>query len=1253
MRKLFILSAFFTALNAQAQLTVDFSSDKISACPNETIQFTDLSISSNGIVSWVWDFGDGTSSNLQNPSHNYTYSGYFTVILTVFNGSIAITEVKQNYIFVHNLPQPNFSFTAPACNVPSSISIMNTQPSSNAQYQWDFGNGESSNLQFPTNITYNQEGSYPISLTVMSNITGCSNSTTQTVNIFNYQSSFTLSDTLICQGNQIQFQTTSSPGTNVYNWNFGNGSTSTIGSPNVTFATPGNYTVVMNSQNAANNCSGTSESVITVIPSQSPEFASNIVEGCNPSDITFEVTNGFSGSLNWNFGNGTSFNGLNPPPVSYSIPMLLDEEPNLNQQFNVTLTSTDANGCVVVQNFPNYISIFNIFLDSITCGVLFAGCEPLEVDFFPWGYSGSANYPITGWYWDLGDGTTSTEQFPSNTYMHGIYEVELTVFTSNGCSATSSETVLSGVPPNVYFEVLTDTLCGGSFPSIINFTNVDPEEQLAPIVYFVNYTTSEGNQYQTSDFFPVPVLLTGDISMTLTAVYLGCSNSYTFPGTFFSEPPIAKHDVANVYCNPELPLTVSIFNFPILGEPDDEVSMIYDFGDGTVITFTSEQAWALVNEYINHDYSAYGEYLLTQTVHNFRTGCTHEIATMIRIINYKFDMTPIVDSICFGTPIEFEVYYESEPLYPFISYGININQTPFEFYEFDTAQFQTLDLTYVYTFAESGNNTITLFGENIYGCLDSVVNNIFVVPLPLASVSASPNGGCSPLSVEFNSNAYSPIGLSIESYNWSHNSEPSGSVNSSSEAVFTGEGSYLTMLTVIDAFGCLGSGYSTVELTKPNPDFSIPSIVCYGTSYEATNSTSDFVSAQWYLDGELLSNTTNLSLSFTDSLPEGTFCIDKELKLIVSDANGCVDSTQRYITVSAPQSDFDYQFTGANMNAFGEFTCPVVFANLTNASNYCGNTASFFWSFGDGKNSVLENPQNTYVFAGTYTASLTLTDNYGCQSEVTMLDYLTIGGPSGDFVWFGPDNICLPVIEFVVNSLNDAVEVIWNLGNLDSISSIDGTIYTYNSGGEYYPYVTILDADDCAVTYWLDTIYLDVNSLEASFYVNPTEVVYGNPMEVNNMSSGGFGGIIENYWDFYSNTFVENELSFFHDFNEAGVLDIMLVVFDSLGCSDTAFMQILVKPEVNVPNVFTPNGDGVNDEFRLINNGYKEYEVLILNRWGNVIAQSYVVDDNYIWDGRLENGSLATEGVYYYRIAGVLADGNPREEHGFFHLVRQ
>ena len=90
---------------------------------------------------------------------------------------------------------------------------------------------------------------------------------------------------------------------------------------------------------------------------------------------------------------------------------------------------------------------------------------------------------------------------------------------------------------------------------------------------------------------------------------------------------------------------------------------------------------------------------------------------------------------------------------------------------------------------------------------------------------------------------------------------------------------------------------------------------------------------------------------------------------------------------------------------------------------------------------------------------------------------------------------------------------------------------------------------------------------------------------------------------------------------------------------------------IEVPNIFTPNGDGLNDLFIIKNKTLKEFRCIILNRWG---VKMYEWDNaNKGWDGKTEKGAECTPGVYFYIVTGTGDDNVIYEFHGAFHLMRE
>ncbi|MGC9331275.1 MAG: PKD domain-containing protein, partial [Bacteroidales bacterium] len=143
-------------------LTADFTADNTTIPVNGTVNFTDMSTGSP--TSWNWDFGDGGTSSAENPSHQYTAIGTYTVELTISDGTNNNTETKVDYITVTEAA-PVADFTAsPTYSCDGNVQF--TDQSSNADtYEWDFGDGNISTDPNPLH-TYASDGTYTVSLTV-------------------------------------------------------------------------------------------------------------------------------------------------------------------------------------------------------------------------------------------------------------------------------------------------------------------------------------------------------------------------------------------------------------------------------------------------------------------------------------------------------------------------------------------------------------------------------------------------------------------------------------------------------------------------------------------------------------------------------------------------------------------------------------------------------------------------------------------------------------------------------------------------------------------------------------------------------------------------------------------------------------------------------------------------------------------------------------------------------------------------------
>ncbi len=151
------------------------------------------------------------------------------------------------------------------------------------------------------------------------------------------------------------------------------------------------------------------------------------------------------------------------------------------------------------------------------------------------------------------------------------------------------------------------------------------------------------------------------------------------------------------------------------------------------------------------------------------------------------------------------------------------------------------------------------------------------------------------------------------------------------------------------------------------------------------------------------------------------------------------------------------------------------------------------------------------------------------------------------------------------------------------------------------------------------------------------------------------GNITAREWKFTGSKVTKGGTQPFHVFTAIGEEDevILTVRNEMSGCEDTVEDPVIVKAIellVEAPNTFTPDGDGFNDEFRVVYRSVKKYKIVIFNRWGRKVYES--TDPAHGWDGRIGK-TLAAPGVYFYLIE---AEGFNKDEKikrkGNIHLIR-
>jgi gliding motility-associated-like protein len=1222
---------------SQTPPNAQFTAAPLVVCLGQSIHFTNQSVAgSSPITSYSWDFGDGNASTTQNPNHIYSAPGSYTVTLTVqaSNGQ-ADFELKSAYVTVNPKPTPNFTVTANGCSLPVSVNFSNTSTGATS-YAWNFGNSQTSTLQNPASINYTTAGTYNVTL-IATNSFGCKDTLVKPIVISNFQAGITAPATA-CQNTPVSITNNSTVGSNSWNWSFPGGSPASSTSQNntVVYSTPGTYTISLTAQNTSLGCSGNTTKQITILPTPIPSFTANPTTGCAPQGVTFTNTSPSGTNFQWNFGDGSTFNGQNPPIHTYQS----------NGTYTVSLTMTGANGC------PGTVSLPAVTLTPPVAAFTStdtSGCDPLVVTFAD---NSTATVPITNWLWTFGDGTTFVGQTPPpHTYNLGVYDVSLTITTQTGCQGTVT------IP--AYIEV--------GKVDLVNFTlDQSPECAKTPVhfhnqsVILAPHTSSEvtyqwdfgdgGTSNQENPDYSYSQD-TGFFDVSLIVTFRGCSDTLIIPNAVYIKAPISLFSPAQtLYCNPaSLPVNVVVNDQSIIGALPDDCLMIWRWGDGSNTTFDDPVFDDADLGSTSHNYTNYGTYTIKQVIYNFTTGCSDSTTQTINVSTTNAVIAGISnDSVCVNSSIS--LLDNSTSSHPFGTYSWNMGNG------------QTVTgANPSYAYPSFGTFTITLTATNNVGCADNATfSPMTALALPMAQITPNDNAGCAPFVVTFsNGSSLQNNGVGLASFLFTFNdnntTQSTTNVATTVNHTYTTEGSFTATLVATDQFGCISAPASTtISITKPTALFTIDSVVCNLENVSTVNATTGLapLSYQWFVDGSQVGTGTDYAHAYSESLNSSTDHFSHGYVLIATDGNGCKDTLSTTLTVSTPVAIPNYSFSGASTNANGDYLCPPVFASLTDQSLSYGNISNYSWIFGDGKTSVLENPNNTYVFPGTYSLSLSITDEFGCTSDTTYIDYLTIFGPVANPSWSQTGG-CGQTVTFDIGTTSFLETIKWSTGDGTIVNDSTSFTYSYHDVSTFNPTLTVTDSNNCQVIYPMNPITIPDIGLNAFYVVYPPVIDLGTTVEFDDQSTG-VSGIVEWTWNMNPNPQIVNNsgVSVNTNYYSPGTYTITLVVKDANGCYDSYTSTITVVGDFEMPNIITPNGDGTNEYFSFKYDIFKSFDIVILNRWGNIVHDAKNQTTGYFWDGRTQNGEECSEGVYFYKLNGILKDNSDIQKTGFVHLIR-
>ncbi len=1118
--------------------TADFTYQNLTC---SSVLFNDLSIAPPGyfITNWLWDFGDGFTANVQNPSHSYvTGIGVYdvTLIVTADSSGYSCNDTIVQTIYTPGLPTVFFTWNPEPTMLGNQTDFFGTSGNQITDWYWDFDDGNFATTQDATN-TFATVGTFDVELTV-TDIDGCQNTILHTVSVTNVpELDYTWNYS--CMGEPIQF-TVESPPTDIpavvsWDWDFGDGGISTEMNPLHVYPVAGTYNV---SLTIVDTMAATNTIIKQIVVNPLPVALFSIDPlTCAMNDVQFHdlstTPTGFITQWHWEFGDGNTqtVNFPNDPDVIYQYAAI--------GTYTVSLTITNSDSCenTTTNDITITASPTAMFTHS-------EGCESNPFTFTDTSIENGGGI-ILQWNWDFGDpasGTDNTSTLQNPVHMFsaaGSYDVELMIMNSNGCTDTTTMTVTVEEDPEVEFSWTAN--CQGEetlFEVDETITNVTEVETFA-------WTFGDGGTSNLQN--PTHIYtVAGDYTVTLmitTTAQCMASVTHTVP---INPLPTANFDHDAPAClNQEVEFTDLSSSQNGLIETWE-----WDFGDGNITTITAPD-----NPDVTHLYGSDGNYDVMLTVTDGE-GCINEVTKNVEVVS-----NPIADfnydETCYNEPVYFTDMSTENG-------GPDIQSWEWFFGDPASGTNNNSNLqnpTHVFT--APGVYTTTLIIISTMGCSDTTEQDITVDELPLASIGVLDDSICLGQLAEFTG-----TGTNISTWYWEFG-DGGTSIDQNPSYMYQSPGEYIVTLTVtgIGTEQCTFTTDTTITVNgAPEAMFEYEN-TCLGDSTYFTDlsySQYGFVS-QWDWDfGDGNTSTMEDPSHYYQNND------DYEVTLIVTDNYGCSDTIALWVQVyDSPNPSFTWDQVCdpvGQVNYFDESTPGTDGAPIVGWS----------WELDDGYFSSEIDPSYIYNIIDTcYTVLLTVTDNNGCESTDTNTQVCLHGELEIDFT---TTTVCQnqeTTFTAIYGPQSDSVaSYTWNFndGSPIEITYYDTIAHIFPQPGMYIVELTAVDTNDCIATIYKE---VTVDSLPTAQFTN----TIGNcatATEFTDISLGG-GEFIQiwlwNFGDIASpdNTSTLQNPTHLYGPNDS-IYTVKLIVTNFNGCIDSIEQDVYVEPCV-VANFELPVGN--------------------------------------------------------------------------------
>jgi gliding motility-associated-like protein len=608
-------------------------------------------------------------------------------------------------------------------------------------------------------------------------------------------------------------------------------------------------------------------------------------------------------------------------------------------------------------------------------------------------------------------------------------------------------------------------------------------------------------------------------------------------------------------------------------------------------------------------YTAPGKYT-ANLIYIYNNGCFDTAKANITIYeNPKTEFKLFNPAPCYGDSVGFVNLTSSSysPLYYKWQFG-------------DAKESLAKNPSHLY--ANKGQYSVKLVSHSPQYCSDSISKTIFLNGGIRADFKINDSLQC------FDGHNFKLKNLSftdsgkLVSSKWSFSDGSSRSMQDSVDKNFTTAGAYRIQLKVANSSGCLDSISKNVRVLN-NPK---GNIVVNQASQCENNQNFNFTfsplysglninSYHWTYNNDSSKGVANLNnLKFT---PSGL----QQVQLKTKSNDGCEALSIRYVSVNpTPVAKFDIP---AKIQCFSGHAFQI--NNQSSISQ--GKIKNYNWDYGDGKTSNLQNPSSkSYSKQGNYLIELKLESDSACFASDTNRVYVT---PKANIQIANIPNVCLNDSSVFKANYNGGkfISLRWEFGDANS-STAASPKHVYAKAGSYPVRLITSSGQNC-----IDTTLAASNALVWNLPVVDFKTTYTDGKNKNTFAKFTNTSRVSKTQDWNFESFGKSQLKDTTlNIKDSVTLKATLRISDYNGCFNSKTEYLFISgPFISfIPNVFTPNGDGINEGFGPKGIEFnREYKFTIYNRWGEIVF--YTEDPNETWDGQYHN-KLCPIGVYIYKI---------------------